>query len=297
MRKKIEALIDQLIHLKNEGVTDVMCDAKTLKAVSSKIGAQEIKETKRQERAASLQIKLEDAPVVQDQKKEIAIKVEASSDFPEALEVQLPQGDKQTQWNWLKEKVLNCEVAQKELKPGKQIVFGVGSLDADIFFCGEAPGADEEIQGEPFVGKAGQLLTKIIQAMGLSREKVYISNIMNWRPSMPTPYGNRPPSQSEMDFCRPNLIAQLEIVKPKVIVALGATAVNGLLGPDSKRKMSDIRGKWQEFQGTPLMVTFHPSYLLRNNTMRTKRLVWEDMMLTMERVNLPISAKQRQFFS
>ncbi|MDR2435993.1 MAG: uracil-DNA glycosylase, partial [Puniceicoccales bacterium] len=175
-----------------------------------------------------------------------------------------PEGDKAFKYNWLREKVSNCPICQQHVKPGKKIVFGVGNLDADIFFCGEAPGADEEIVGEPFVGRAGQLLTKMIAAMGLSRADVYIGNIMNWRPEMASSSGNRPPTGEEIQFCLPYLVAQIEIIRPKAIVALGATAANGLLGHDASRLMKDIRGKWFEFHGAPLMVTFHPSYLLRN---------------------------------
>jgi DNA polymerase len=193
--------------------------------------------------------------------------------------------------------VLHCPECLHRVKPGKKVVFGVGSLEADLFFCGEAPGAEEELQGEPFVGPAGQLLTKIIQAMGLQRQDVYIGNIMNWRPEMPTSVGNRPPTAAEMAFCLPYLKAQLAIVRPRVIVALGATAVSGLLGPDSKRRMADVRGQWQQFEGVPLMVTFHPSYLLRNQTLQTKRVVWEDMLKVMEHLQMPISDKQRQFFT
>lgn len=300
MRAQLEAIIEQLKSLKSEGLNDVLCTEETLRGLSKKLTQKTKSIAVKQARANSqpLQINLEDkshekeaAPI------EIKIKVANAQSLPTAESIVLPQGNKETQWNWLKEKVLSCEVAKKEIKPGKKIVLGVGNLNADIFFCGEAPGADEEIQGEPFVGKAGQLLTKIIQAMGLSREEVYIGNIMNWRPKMPTAFGNRPPTQEEMRFCLPNLIAQLEIVKPKVIVALGATAVNGLLGEDSKRRMGDIRGKWDEFNGIPLMVTFHPSYLLRNNTLRTKRMVWEDMLMVMERLKMPISEKQQSYFT
>lgn len=203
---------------------------------------------------------------------------------------------KQEHWEDLKNRVLQNPDLLKHVHPGKQLVFGVGNLDAKIFFCGEAPGADEESQGIPFVGRAGQLLMKIIGAMGLSREDVYIGNIMNWRPEMETMVGNRPPTQEEMQFCLPYLIEQVQIVQPQVIVALGATAVNGLLGYDRTRKMSTIRGTWQEFYGTPLMVTFHPSYLLRNQSSAVKRLVWEDMLRVMERVGMPISEKQQQYF-
>ncbi len=206
----------------------------------------------------------------------------------------LPEGDKQTRWNALKEIVLSDKVCAEHLRPEKQIVFGVGNLDAKIFFCGEAPGADEEIQGEPFVGKAGQLLTKIIAAMGLERKDVYIGNIMNWRPECPK--GNRKPTIEEMTYCLPYLKAQVEIVQPQVIVALGMTAVEGLLGVDPTRRMGKIRGQWQTYNGTDLMVTYHPSFLLQYASAQMKRLVWEDMMAVMEKVGLSISDKQRGYF-
>ena len=162
---------------------------------------------------------------------------------------------------------------------------------------GEAPGADEEIQGEPFVGRAGQLLTKIIEAMGLQRSDVYIGNIMNWRPKTNTSIGNRPPTQEEMNLCLPYLRAQLEVVKPEVIVALGNTAANGLLGHDPKRRLSSIRGKWFEFEKTPLIITYHPSYILRSGSIYNKRIIWEDMLLVLEKIGLKITDRQRQFFT
>ncbi|MDR1401989.1 MAG: uracil-DNA glycosylase [Puniceicoccales bacterium] len=208
----------------------------------------------------------------------------------------IPDSPKAEKYEWLKNKVLNCEICRKHVHPGKKIVFGVGNINADIFFCGEAPGADEETIGEPFVGRAGQLLTKIISAMGFGRGDVYIANIMNWRPEMPIGTGNRPPTQEEMAFCLPYLLAQIEIIQPKVIVALGATAASGLLGRDPSRRMADIRGRWTTFSGIHLIVTFHPSYLLRNNTNAAKRIVWEDMLRVMERLNVPIGDRQRNYF-
>ncbi len=210
--------------------------------------------------------------------------------------VTLPSGTKAEQWQWLKEKVLSCPNCLQHVPEGKKPVFGSGNLDADIFFCGEAPGAEEEEQGEVFVGRAGQLLTKIIEAMGLRRSDVYIGNIMNWRPETPNRIGNRPPTQEEMRFCLPYLIGQVEIVRPKVLVALGLTAVNGLLGYDANRKMRDCRGKWFEFHKIPLLVTYHPSYLLRNGTSASKRMVWEDMLCVMKFLKMPISEKQEGYF-
>lgn len=225
-----------------------------------------------------------------------ARKAKPAVDVPPAPEIQLPEGDKAARWAALREQVLADPWCNSQVKPGKKVVFGVGTVEARIFFCGEAPGADEEIQGEPFVGPAGQLLTKIIKAMGLGREDVYIANIMNYRPPMPTPVGNRAPELEEMAYCLPYLKGQLEIVQPEVIVALGNTAMEGLMGHDPKRRITRIRGQWMEFNGIPLIPTFHPSYLLRNQSMSTKRLVWEDMLAVMEKLQMPITDKQRGFF-
>jgi uracil-DNA glycosylase family 4 len=176
-----------------------------------------------------------------------------------------------------------------------QTVFGVGNADADVMFVGEAPGADEDAQGEPFVGRAGQLLTKIIKAMGFAREEVYIANVLKCRPDTPgSSYGNRPPTPKEMQTCRPYLMEQIDIIQPKVLVALGAVAVEGLLG--TRAPMRELRGRWNSFNGTPLMVTYHPAYLLRNKSPSEKRKVWEDMMLILERLEKPISEKQRNYF-
>jgi uracil-DNA glycosylase len=176
-----------------------------------------------------------------------------------------------------------------------QTVFGVGNPDADIMFIGEAPGADEDAQGEPFVGRAGQLLTRIIETMGFGRGDVYIANILKCRPDMPRgSSGNRPPTPVEMQTCRPYLMEQLDIIQPKILVALGAVAVEGLLG--TRGAMRELRGRWHSYNGTPLMITYHPAYLLRNQSPSEKRKVWEDMMLVLERLERPITEKQRKYF-
>ncbi|PYJ84647.1 MAG: uracil-DNA glycosylase [Verrucomicrobia bacterium] len=170
-----------------------------------------------------------------------------------------------------------------------QTVFGV-------MFIGEAPGADEDARGEPFVGRAGQLLTKIIETMGFSRAEVYIANVLKCRPDMPRgSSGNRPPTPEEMQTCLPYLAEQIEIIRPKVLVALGATAVEGLLG--TRGTMREMRGRWHSHQETPLMITYHPSYLLRNQAPSEKRKVWEDMLLVLERLGRPITEKQRRYFT
>jgi DNA polymerase len=177
----------------------------------------------------------------------------------------------------------------------KNVVFGVGDIQSPLMFVGEAPGADEDVQGEPFVGAAGQLLTKIIKAMGYSRETVYIANVLKCRPDTPgQSYGNRKPNAEEMKTCLPYLREQIQIIQPRVIVALGATAMEGLFG--KAVAITRARGHWQTFNGTPVMPTYHPSYLLRNQAPAVKREVWEDMLEVLEKLGAPITEKQRNYF-
>jgi DNA polymerase len=195
----------------------------------------------------------------------------------------------------LRERALACVKCAHLASSRKNVAFGVGSIDAQLMFVGEAPGADEDEQGEPFVGKAGQLLTKIIQATGLSRADVYIANILKCRPNTPgQSAGNRKPTSDEMATCIPYLHEQIDLIRPKVIVALGTTAVEGLLG--KTLGITKLRGTWKTYRGTPLMPTYHPAYLLRNQAMSEKRKVWEDMLAVMEKLEMPISEKQRNYF-
>ena len=150
----------------------------------------------------------------------------------------------------------------------RQIVFGVGNPNADLMFVGEAPGADEDIQGEPFVGRAGQLLTKIIEAIGMKREDVYIANVIKCRPP-----GNRNPEPDEVEQCEPFLFRQIDTIKPKVIVALGKFAAQCLLRTSDP--ITRLRGREYKYRDAILMPTYHPAYLLR--TPSAKREVWEDM--------------------
>ncbi len=196
----------------------------------------------------------------------------------------------------LKERALSCIRCPHLVKSRTQVVFGVGNPNAELFFVGEAPGADEDLQGEPFVGKAGQLLTKMLQAMGLQREDVYIANILKCRPDTPgQSSGNRKPTSEEMATCIPYLQEQIDRIRPRVLVALGATAVEGLMGK-SPLGITRLRGNWTAYRGIALMPTYHPAYVLRNQAMAVKRQVWEDLLAVMERLNLPISEKQRRFF-
>ncbi len=207
---------------------------------------------------------------------------------------QQPATEKSAAFAALRERALACLKCPNLVASRKNVVFGVGNIDAQLMFVGEAPGADEDEQGEPFVGAAGQLLTKIIAATGLSRGDVYIANILKCRPDMPAgSSGNRKPTPAEMQTCIRYLHEQIDLIKPKVLVALGGTAMEGLLGLTGITK---LRGHWHEYRGIPLMPTYHPAYLLRNQAMSEKRRVWEDMLAAMEKLGLPISEKQRNFF-
>jgi DNA polymerase len=224
----------------------------------------------------------------------------AAAKAPAAVEapgIVLPEGTRAERLAALRAQVLPCTRCEHLVKSRTQVVFGVGNPEARLMFVGEAPGADEDKQGEPFVGRAGQLLTKMIETMGLTRADVFIANVLKCRPDMPAGApGNRQPTASEMATCLPYLRAQVEVIRPEVMVALGLTAVKGLLGREDA-VMGRLRGTWQEFNGIPVMPTFHPAYLLRNQAVTEKRKVWEDLLAVMERLGMPISEKQRAFFT
>jgi DNA polymerase len=182
----------------------------------------------------------------------------------------------------LKEYINGC-VRCKLYKNRKNIVFGEGNPKAELVFVGEAPGREEDIEGRPFVGEAGRLLTKIIKAMGLDRKDVYICNVVKCRPPR-----NRDPEADEIRACFPFLEAQLRIIAPKVICTLGRIAAQTLLGKDFK--ITKQRGDWHFYKNIPVMPTFHPAYLLRNPN--EKRLVWQDMKKIMEKLGLSTNANK-----
>jgi uracil-DNA glycosylase len=196
----------------------------------------------------------------------------------------------------LRTHVLACTKCPHLVAFRHSVVFGVGNPTAELMFVGEAPGADEDMRGEPFVGRAGELLTKIIETMGFQRSGVYIANVLKCRPDIsPGTPGNRQPTPEEMQTCLPYLRQQIELIQPKVLVALGATAMRGLFGKDEP--MKGLRGRWHSFGSIPVMATYHPSYLLRSQALSEKRKVWEDMLQVLERLGYPISERQRNFFS
>ena len=178
----------------------------------------------------------------------------------------------------IREDLGDCTRCRLHKQGRKQIVFGVGNPHAEVMFVGEAPGADEDEQGIPFVGRAGQLLTNMIKAMGLKREDVYIANVIKCRPP-----GNRTPERDECETCSPFLLRQIDVVRPKIIVALGAVAAKSLLQINDS--MANLRGRTYDFRNTKLIVTYHPAYLLRDP--RQKKEAWKDLQRVMQHVGLP----------
>jgi uracil-DNA glycosylase len=182
----------------------------------------------------------------------------------------------------IREDLGDCTRCRLHKQGRKQIVFGVGNPRAELMFIGEAPGADEDIQGEPFVGRAGQLLNNMIKAMGIQREDVYIANIIKCRPP-----NNRTPERDECETCSPFLMRQIAVIKPKAIVALGSVAARTLLAINAP--MSEFRGRWYDFKGTKLAVTYHPAFLLRDP--RQKKEAWKDLQMVMKELGWKVPAK------
>jgi len=182
-------------------------------------------------------------------------------------------------WSALEAETRQCRKCADLARRRRNVVFGAGNRQAELMFIGEAPGVDEDAQGEPFVGRAGQLLTRIIEAMGMRREEVYIGNVLKCRPPE-----NRTPLPEEMANCLPYLERQIEMIRPKVIVALGATALRALL--DIQIGITKMRGHWYSYRDIPILPTFHPAYLLRNPA--AKREVWQDMKAVLARLGRPV---------
>ena len=291
-RRLLDATIQHLEDLKSRGVRHVAVAPETLRALAQPPAtgtpASGPARAERQKPAGS------ETGAPQPVAEQTALLALPGETIPSQNPLLDPQA-KAAAFAALRERALACVKCPHLASSRKNVAFGVGSIDAQLMFVGEAPGADEDEQGEPFVGKAGQLLTRIIQATGLSRADVYIANILKCRPDTPgQSAGNRKPTSDEMITCIPYLHEQIDLIRPKVIVALGATAVEGLLG--KTLGITKLRGTWKTYRGTPLMPTYHPAYLLRNQAMSEKRKVWEDMLAVMEKLEMPISEKQRKYF-
>jgi uracil-DNA glycosylase len=206
-----------------------------------------------------------------------AASIEAAAPEPQKYTSHELPGDKPAALQIIRNEIGDCTRCRLH-EQRTNIVFGVGNMNADIMFVGEGPGADEDAQGEPFVGRAGQLLNNMINAMGLKREDVYIANVVKCRPP-----GNRTPEKDECETCSPFLMKQITVIKPKVIVALGAVAAKNLLQMNDT--MNNLRGHIYDFRETKLVATYHPAYLLRDP--RQKGEAWKDLQMVMKFLGMP----------
>jgi DNA polymerase len=215
-------------------------------------------------------------PVAESTPEKVPMATQISPSIPPVI------NDKSSALKLIREDIGDC--TRCRLHKGRtNLVFGVGNVNADLMFVGEGPGADEDAKGEPFVGRAGQLLNNMISAMGIKREDVYIANVVKCRPP-----SNRTPEKDECDTCSPFLMRQIDVIKPKVIVALGAVAAKNLLAVNDS--MANLRGRWYDFRDSKLLVTYHPAYLLRDP--RQKKEAWKDLQMVMKYLGLkPPAAK------
>jgi len=207
----------------------------------------------------------------------------------------LPAGTKAERMEALRQRVDACVETKKHLTGAQRALLGHGSLDAKVVFVGEAPSLEEVEAGKAFAGASGELLQKILGAAAISPADYYLAPVMVWRPEPPTQYGKRPPTARELAFNLPYLRAQIDVVAPRIVVALGAQAFEALHGRTPS--ITQARGQWFDLSGVPLMPTYHPNYLLHNPSASAKRAVWEDFLLVMEKLGLPISEKQRGYFA
>jgi DNA polymerase len=207
-----------------------------------------------------------------------------ATEVEESNVVSLTVEQRREQLRALAAEVAQCMRCPELAATRTQTVFGVGAIDPDVCFVGEAPGANEDAQGEPFVGEAGQLLNRIIAACGMKREEVFICNVLRCRPP-----SNRTPTGEEAENCRPFLEKTLELVRPRFICALGAPAAQTLLG--TRLGIGKLRGRFHDFRGIPVLCTYHPAFLLPTRSPHKKKDVWDDMKLLLARMGRPIPGK------
>jgi DNA polymerase len=218
-----------------------------------------------------------------------------ASPIPDAPIFTLAAGTKAERMQALRQLVEACAETKKHLVAPQRPLLGHGSLDAKVVFVGEAPTIGEMEAGQAFAGESGELLQKILGAAAINQADCYFAPVMVWRPEPPTQYGKRPPTARELAFNLPYLRAQIDVISPRVVVALGAQAFEALHGRTPT--ITQARGQWFDLGGVPLLATFHPNYLLHSPSASAKRTVWEDFLLLMEKLGLPISEKQRGFFA
>ena len=308
MRAVLQAISEELARLKAEGEAVVSVSEEAMAGLRALIAAQsescekvEAPKTERLAPAPAPAAKVPAAPA-QVVAPKIALTPVVAKALPPPPVFTLAAGDKAARWAELRAKVAADPVITAQGKPElASALLGTGALDAKLFFVGDAPTEEEAAAGALLVGPAGELLSKMIAAMGVKPSQVFVTNHLCWRPVASVEAGGegagggRTPTAAEMEYCAPYLRAMLEIVDPEIVVALGGAAAQGILGTKFTT-LAAVRSQWTECAGKPMMVTYSPSYLLRNGTNKSKRAVWEDLLQVMQHAEMPVSEKQRGYF-
>lgn len=226
--------------------------------------------------------------------KPAAAAASGASPVPDPPQIALPEGTREQRLAWIRQRILECPETARHLSPGLKPVLGAGPADAPVVLVGEAPTQEEAEAGAPFAGDAGALLRKILAAAELGEKDVFLLPVMGWRPESANAFIKRQPNARELAFNRPYLLAQIQAVSPKVVMALGANAHESLLG--IKQPVQKVRGTWHEVAGLPVLLSFHPNYLLHTPSESAKRTVWTDFLALLEKLGRPVSEKQRAYF-
>ena len=319
MREQLDALVSELRRLRREGVSRVTVSDASLTSLRSLVASVKTGDTPSGGGVPPPVRKTPEPEVVREAPTPVATPtrpVEAAPAYeppapkplvakapaapaekplPAPPVLTLPAGDAATRLEALRAKLLADPVATSRVSPGKSLVAFDGASDAPVLFLIHMPGADDGLAGKVLSGAEGELYGKITAAMGLPRARVMTATLLPYRPELPGGYDHREPTPEEIAYFMPYFRALVETVKPRVIVALGGGAQDALLGKSGT--ISKTRGVWREHEGIPVMPTYHISYLIRNNTNKSKRIVWEDLLAVMERLELPISEKQRGYFA
>jgi DNA polymerase len=308
MRAVLQAISDELLRLKAEGETTVPVTEETLRGLRSLVKARATATRPAEDLVVQTQASsaspaesgaaFRSARTPPGEAAAIAVKSLAPPALAAALPpppvVALPDGDKAARWAALRAAVAADPVCTQLLKKERVPVLGSGALDARVMFIGDALGSAAGLDGDPFLDPVGDVLGKMIRAMGLKTAEVYVCNLVPWRPPG-ADEDKRVVSQAELDYAMAFARAAVDIVNPGLIVGLGLTAAQALLA-EKVTKLPDVRSTWRELAGRSLMITYHPSYVLQSKSNRSKRAVWEDLLQVMERAELPISDKQRGYF-
>ena len=292
----LDILLEELKRQKAAGVRRVSVTADSLAALKALAGtpAAQAAPTPAKPSAAPAPASIRPAvtPVAAAPKPAVVV---SAAPIPDAPIFTLAAGPKAERLQSLRQLIDACAETKKHLSAPQRPLLGHGSLDAKVVFVGEAPTIVEMEAGQAFAGESGELLQKILSAAAINPADCYFVPVMVWRPEPPTQYGKRPPTAREIAFNLPYLRAQIDVVAPRAVVALGAQAFEALHGRTPS--ITQARGQWFDLGGVPLLPTFHPNYLLHTPSASAKRTVWEDFLLLMEKLGLPISEKQRGFFA